>query len=109
MTKYRHVVDHQRHQPPVQAENNAHLPHGAQYRARQPWGKRINELVAVGQQMAQPGGDRANHQKVSGTTTARQMAGLKKFFIDDGNSALLLRSSQQETHEARIIGITDEL
>lgn len=47
--------------------------------------------------------------KVSGTTTAVQMAGLKKFFIDDGNSALLLRSSQQQTHEARIIGITDEL
>ena len=63
VTKYRHVVDHQRHQTPVQAENNAHLPHGAQYRARQPWGKRINELVAVGQQMAQPGGDRANHQE----------------------------------------------
>ena len=63
VTEHRHVVDHQRHQPPVQAENNAHLPHGAQYRARQPWGKRINELVAVGQQMAQPGGDRANHQE----------------------------------------------
>ncbi len=93
----------------MQAENNAHLPHGAQYRARQPWGKRINELVAVGQQMAQPVATGPITVKVSGTTTAGQIAGLKKFFIDDGNSALLLRSSQQETHEARIIGITDEL
>lgn len=93
----------------MQAENNAHLPHGAQYRARQPWGKRINELVAVGQQMAQPGGDRANHQEGERDHHRQADGRAEEVFIDDGNSALLLRSSQQQTHEARIIGITDEL
>ncbi|MNC75888.1 hypothetical protein D3C75_1274980 [compost metagenome] len=48
-------------------------------------------------------------RKVSGTVTAKQISGVKKFFIDDGRRFALCFSSQQLTHAARIIGITDEL
>lgn len=69
----------------------------------------IDKLIAVGQLLAQPGRNRADNQKRERDDHGGQIAGVKKFFIDEGSIALLRRSIQQLTHEARIIGMTDEL
>ena len=63
MPQHRQVVDHQRHQPPVQAKNDADLPQRAHRRARQPRCQNVNTLIAVRQHLAQPGRQRPDHEE----------------------------------------------
>ena len=63
MPQHRQVVDHQRHQPPVQAKNNADLPQRAHRRARQPRCQNVNTLIAVRQHLAQPGRQRPDNEE----------------------------------------------
>ena len=63
LAEHRQVVDHQRDQPPVQAKDHANLPQGAHCGPCQPRRNRVDNLVTVGQQLAQPGGNRADGQE----------------------------------------------
>ena len=63
MPQHRQVVNHQRHQPPVQAKNNADLPQRAHRRARQPRCQNVNTLIAVRQHLAQPGRQRPDNEE----------------------------------------------
>ncbi|MNV30197.1 hypothetical protein D3C71_1214580 [compost metagenome] len=61
--KHAQVVDHQGNQSPVQAKDHAHLPHRAHKRPGNNRVKGVNTLIAIGQQMAEPGGRRADQQE----------------------------------------------
>ncbi|CCJ87470.1 hypothetical protein BN133_3847 [Cronobacter dublinensis 582] len=63
LAQHGEVIDHQRHQPPVQAENHADLPERARRRTRQPRREGIHKLIAMRQHLAEPGRDRADKQK----------------------------------------------
>ena len=51
LSQHRQIINHQGDQPPVQAKNNAYLPQRPHRRARQPRRDRVDNLVAVGQQL----------------------------------------------------------
>ncbi|CAH0259911.1 hypothetical protein SRABI106_02795 [Rahnella aquatilis] len=63
MAEHAEVVDHQRHQPPVQTEDHTDLPQCAHKGTGDHRADVINKLVAMGQLLTGPGRDRPDNQE----------------------------------------------